>query len=401
MTPTTNSDPSLNFSNLSSSVTSEQFNSNSPFSPSLQSLLAVPYDVTSQPVTSHSATPLTSEQLQGVSRSEGDSHSFVYPAAITDATSSTATLHPSPSLTDSQQLVQRSIPSSNLVPPHPATTSGPNRDGYSISGSTPSTLPPSTTNGMPILNIPDAVVQHLGSTAIHSNNVFPAPALEGFTKGTIQSPEKPVHFRANNSFVRVEDFLTALTGGLRSGGLPPQDPRLGNRGSNTADLLPLLSPPTGVQPMVTSLLSQLLSTQQQPITGSMKAAAGAPNIQHLPLNPSSLVNQKPISAITEVKSKTQTSGSSGVGSCKLPPPHPPADLKHSPTASVPFNALISTPPQFFPSQAVLPNTSVGFIPLTPNLLPPFTSLCPPLASAAAKGSSASEESPPKRAKLSN
>lgn len=394
MTPTTNElDFSLNFSNLSSSVTSDQSNSISPFSPSLQSLLAVPQDATSQP---HQPTPLSPEEVQGESF-ERAKPSLVLPTAIPDAASSTATLHlalPTSSPTDYQQ---QSSTSSSVVPHH---TSAPCRDGQSISSTT---TPPSTTSAIPILSLSDAVVQHLGSTAIPSSNVPPAPTLQGFTKGTIQSPEKPAHFSGNNSFVRVEDFLTALTGGSRSG-VRPQDPRLGNRRSNAGEFPSLLAPPTGVQPMVTSLLSQLLTTQQQPITGSLKVAAVAPNIQHLPLNPSSLVNQRPISAITEVKSKTQLSRSSSVGSCTLPQTQPPTDVNQSSIASVQFigpNALISTPPQFFPPQTVLPNTSVGFIPLTPNVLPPFTSLCPPLTSAVAKGSAASEESPPKRAKLNN
>lgn len=403
MTPTTNSnesDFSLNFSNLSSSVTSDQSSSISPFSPSLQSLLAVPQDVTSQPVASHQTTPLTPEEVRGVS-SEGAKPSLVLPAAIPDAASSTATLHlvlPGSSLTDHQHHVQRSVTSSSVVSLHPAPTSA--RDGYSISSTT---TPPSTTSAIPILGLSDGVVHHLGSTAVQSNHVPPAPAPQGFTRGTIQSPEKPAHFSANNSFVRVEDFLTALTGGSRSG-VRLQDPRLGNRRSNGAEPPSLLAPPTGVQPMVTSLLSQLLTTQQQPITRSLKVAAVAPNTQHLPLNPSSLVNQRPISAVTEVKSKTHLGRSSSVGSCTQPQPQPPADLNQSSIAGVPFigpNALISTPPQFSPPQAVLPNTSVGFIPLTPNVLPPFTSLCPPLTLPVAKGSAASEESPPKRAKLNN
>lgn len=246
-------------------------------------------------------------------------------------------------------------------------------------------------------------------------DLSPALALQGFTRGTIQSPEKPAHGNLQ-SFVRVEDFLSALAAQPRCGNMP-RDPRLG-RGAGSSGPQPssLLNPPTGVQPLATlSLLSQLLSTPQQSNQETLKTSA-TPISCPLPLNPSSLVNQKPIPATAEVKTKAVPKSSSEMSfrlsenaSSSLPYISLPSSLPEGPLLINP-NAFLSTPSRFLPPQALLPNSSPGFISLAPNIfLPPFSTLCAPSSLVTSSGdaptpqtasnASSSEESPPKRAKL--
>ena len=269
-----------------------------------------------------------------------------------------------------------------------------------------------------------------------SSTAFPAP-LPGFTKGTLQSPEKPAHGNAT-SFVRVEDFFSTLAAQPSCG----SNPRLGGRaGLNLAQPAPSHVtpplPPTGVQSLETlSLLSKLLSTQQI-LPNTAGKLSPAPS---LPLNPSSLVNQKPIPAAPEIKTKkieTKTSPNpESSGSFKppaksaaaatapvfsQPPPCTPvpSEAAQVSIAGIPLslinpNTFLAVPPTFFPSQACLPSSKQpGFISLTPNLLlPPFSTLCAPSSlpatlfvnnltpqNVANSSLDCREESPPKRARL--
>ena len=269
-----------------------------------------------------------------------------------------------------------------------------------------------------------------------STATLPAP-LPGFTKGTLQSPEKPAHGNAT-SFVRVEDYLSALAA-QPSCGSTPSNPRLGGRaGLNLVQPVPSHVtpplPPTGVQSLETlSLLSKLLSTQQV-LPNTAGKLSPAPS---LPLNPGSLVNQKPIPAAPEIKTKkieTKTSPNpESSGSFKppaksaaaatapvfsQPPSGTPVPAQIS-IAGIPLslinpNTFLTAPPTFFPSQACLPSSKQpGFISLAPNLLlPPFSTLCAPSSlpatlsvnnltpqNVANSSLDCREESPPKRAKL--
>ena len=67
-----------------------------------------------------------------------------------------------------------------------------------------------------------------------SSSPIPLPLLS-FTQGTLQSPQKPVRAKSQ-AFVRVEDFLSALTA---QSSHTLTDPRLAARGGSL---------PTGVQP---------------------------------------------------------------------------------------------------------------------------------------------------------
>ena len=268
------------------------------------------------------------------------------------------------------------------------------------------------------------------------STALPAP-LPGFTKGTLQSPEKPANGNAT-SFVRVEDYLSALAA-QPSCGSTPSNPRLGGRtGLNLVQPAPSHVtpplPPTGVQSLETlSLLSKLLSTQQA-LPNTAGKLLPAPS---LPLNPGSLVNQKPIPAAPEIKTnkiETKTSPNPE-SSWSFKPPAKSAAAATAPVfsqppsgtpvpaqisiAGIPLslinpNTFLTVPPTFFPSQACLPSSKQpGFISLVPNLLlPPFSTLCAPsslpatlsvnnltLQNVANSSSDCREESPPKRAKL--
>lgn len=216
-----------------------------------------------------------------------------------------------------------------------------------------------------------------------------------FTKGTLQSPEKPA-FANSQAFVRVEDFLSALQAQSMKADSLLRDPRLVAKAINH-------HPPCGVQPLTTlSLLSQLL-TPKSPVSdaaGKAVVSSGVPQMtsdpgRRIPLNPSSLVNQKPIPATGQVKSKMSAAKSvaSGIGEN---------------LGFINQNSLNTSPPtQFLAPQTLLPtNTAPLFRPLAQNYLPSFSTLCsrtPPTTYSRPPSehhsASVSECSPPKRIKL--
>ncbi|CAI8023969.1 hypothetical protein GBAR_LOCUS13973 [Geodia barretti] len=195
----------------------------------------------------------------------------------------------------------------------------------------------------------------------------------GFTKGTLQSPQKPAHGRLQ-SFVRVDDFIAALAVQSREAESLLRDPRLVAKLSG--------HPPgatSSTQPI--SLLSHLLTRQPLPGTTARKPPATAsspplPSVNRpfsVPLNPKCLV---PITATVETNSTKKPSD----GDFKLPPlplfPQPlstqilPLPVPPTSCGSLGFvtpRALITTPsPQFVARQILLPNTTPTFAPLTPR-----------------------------------
>ena len=212
---------------------------------------------------------------------------------------------------------------------------------------------------------------------------LPLPA--GFTKGTLQSPEKPAHGHMQ-SFVRVHDFLTALAVQSKEAENLLRDP----------GFVANLAVPS---PQPVSLLSHLLT--RQPLPGA--TTAKPPNTMAMPLSsvhvprphtldPKSLVNQKPILSAVELKSSAANncSGSDGVsGDIKqhthtsFPHPLPPSrpfPRQILPTESGSHGTLLAVPSAGFSvPQNLLPGTMQGFVPLVaPRMcLPPFSTLCQP------------------------
>ena len=200
-------------------------------------------------------------------------------------------------------------------------------------------------------------------------------AILGFTKGTLQSPQKPAHGLLQ-SFVRVDDFIAALAAQSREAESLLRDPRL---------VAKLSGHPAGAasstQPV--SLLSQLLTRQLLPGTTARKPPETAsspplPSVNGLfsvPLDPKCLVNQKPTTATVETNSTKKPSH----GGFKLPPlplfPQPlstqifPLPKSCGSLGFVTPRALITTPsPQFVAPQTLLPNTTPAFAPLTPRTI---------------------------------
>lgn len=212
--------------------------------------------------------------------------------------------------------------------------------------------------------------------------VSQAPAL-GFTKATLQSPRKPAHGHSH-SFVRVDDFITALAARSREAESFLRDPRLVAKLSSHLSASATATPPV-------SLLSHLLTRQPLPGATARKPTATSPLTSPFstPLDPKFLVNQKPIPAAAEMKKLAKESTSSGGSGLHLPslPPFPkslstqifPQQVPLSSCGSLGFvtpGGLITTPsPRFMTPQTLLPNTSPGFVSLAPRLcLPSFSSL---------------------------
>ena len=274
----------------------------------------------------------------------------------------------------------------------------------------------------PHTQYPEVSNSHRGVRGQSSEVRVRLPLPAGFTKGTLQSPEKPAHGHMQ-SFVRVHDFLTALAVQSKEAENLLRDPGF------VANLAP--------QPV--SLLSHLLT--RQPLPGA--TTAKPPNTMatplssvHVPrphtLDPKSLVNQKPILSAVELKSlvldpANNCSGSDGVsGDIKqhthtsfphpLPPSRPfPRQILPTERGSHGFTTLLAVPSAGFSvPQNLLPGTMQGFVPLVaPRMcLPPFSTLCQPtqvampttccLATSQTGARPPAGECPPmKRAKLFN
>ena len=192
----------------------------------------------------------------------------------------------------------------------------------------------------------------------------------GFTKCTLQSPQKPAHSRSQ-SFVRVDDFIAALTAQSREAESLLRDPRI----------VAKLSASSSTQPV--SLLSQLLTRQLLP--GATVAARKPPATTASPPLPSPsldskfLVNQKPISATAETKGNNQPTTHATDSGFKLPRlplfPQPlSTQIFALPTScgSLGFvtpRSVIATPsPRYLAPQTLLPNTTPAFVPLTPQTI---------------------------------
>ena len=191
------------------------------------------------------------------------------------------------------------------------------------------------------------------------------PIPPGFTKGTLQSPRKPAHV-SSQSFVRVDDFLASLAAQSREAESFLRDPKL----------VAKLSAPIAAHSHA-SLLSRLLTRQLLPGATDRKPPAKF----SAPLHPMSLVNQKPIPATGEVKSKTwMKPGSSGRSS--LPQPPSATMFSRQVPAGVPLGVVtpgnITAAPTslFLPPHTVLHPSGPGLVAVAPRMcLPPFSTLC--------------------------
>ena len=222
----------------------------------------------------------------------------------------------------------------------------------------------------------DSAPSQLTSNRLSTVSSLATFPVLGFTKGTLQSPEKPFHAKSQ-AFVHVEDFLSALTSQKVESML--NDPRLVARAAH----LP------GVQPLsAISLLSQLLTTQQAPVTP--EAGRRTTGCTPLPLNPSSLVNQQPIPATAEVKR-------SGSLSNKTRDFKPPSNLVSPPSTSrvlipqlppvlagsVPLDFVspdIQPPTTFLAPQTLPLNAPLGYVSLAPRIELSSFSMCAPPSS---------------------
>ena len=178
------------------------------------------------------------------------------------------------------------------------------------------------------LAVPHTLGSSVGELILRKDKKAPLRnSVTSPTQDSLQLPQESAHV-GSGSFVKVEEFLTSLA---------ITKPSLVNTTTSTLDpsssssvpttrqqqQLPQLIPPSGVQPLATlNLLSKLLGTHQQTFSKPTSPAAS------LPLNPSSLVNQQPIPATTEIKlvssKPATTSGpytkSLALGSARAKPP---------------------------------------------------------------------------------